>query len=72
MLIQVTRNEGRTVAVKWDFYRAVADGLHEPTGLRREDVIICGPMAWAARRSFCPALPGRASPLATEPNTATR
>ena len=33
MLIQVTRNEGRTVPVKWDFYRAVADGLHERTGL---------------------------------------
>ena len=37
MLIQVTRNEGRTVPVKWDFYRAVADGLHERTSLRRED-----------------------------------
>jgi 4-oxalocrotonate tautomerase len=41
VLIQVTRNEGRTVPVKWDFYRAVADGLHERTGLRREDLIIC-------------------------------
>ena len=41
VLIQVTRNEGRTVPVKWDFYRAVAYGLHERTGLRREDVIIC-------------------------------
>lgn len=41
VLIQVTRNEGRTVPVKWDFYRAMADGLHERTGLRREDVIIC-------------------------------
>jgi 4-oxalocrotonate tautomerase len=41
VLIQVTRNEGRTVPVKWDFYRAVADGLHERTGQRREDVIIC-------------------------------
>jgi len=37
VLIQVTRNEGRTVPVKWNFYRAVADGLHERTGLRRED-----------------------------------
>jgi 4-oxalocrotonate tautomerase len=41
VLIQVTRNEGRTVPVKWDFYRAVADGLHERTDLRRGDVIIC-------------------------------
>jgi hypothetical protein len=29
------------VPVKWDFYRAVADGLHERTGQRREDVIVC-------------------------------
>ncbi len=41
VLIQVTLNEGRTVPVKQDFYRTVADGLHERTGLRREDVIIC-------------------------------
>jgi len=41
VLIQVTRNEGRTVPVKWDFYRAVADGLHERTDLRQGDVIIC-------------------------------
>ena len=41
VLIQVTRNEGRAVPVKWDFYRAVADGLHERTDLRRGDVIIC-------------------------------
>jgi hypothetical protein len=27
--------------VKQNFYRAVADGLHERPGLRREDVIIC-------------------------------
>jgi 4-oxalocrotonate tautomerase len=41
VLIQVTLNEGRTVPVKQDFYRAVADGLYEQIGLRREDVIIC-------------------------------
>jgi 4-oxalocrotonate tautomerase len=40
VVIQVTLNEGRTVAVKQDFYRAVADGLHERIGLRREDVFI--------------------------------
>jgi 4-oxalocrotonate tautomerase len=37
----VTLNEGRTVAAKQDFYRAVADGLHERIGLRREDAVIC-------------------------------
>ena len=40
VVIQVTLNEGRTVPVKQEFYRAVADGLHERIGLRREDVFI--------------------------------
>ena len=40
ILIQVTLNEGRTVDVKRAFYRALADGLHEAVGLRREDVLI--------------------------------
>jgi 4-oxalocrotonate tautomerase len=41
VLIEVILNEGRNVATKQDFYRAVADGLHERIGLRREDVVIC-------------------------------
>lgn len=41
VVIQLILNEGRTVPVKQDFYRAVADGLHERIGLRREDVFIC-------------------------------
>ena len=40
LLIQVTLNDGRTVDAKKAFYRAVADGLHERVGLRREDVCI--------------------------------
>lgn len=40
ILIQVTLNEGRTVELKRAFYKAVADGLHERVGLRREDVFI--------------------------------
>jgi 4-oxalocrotonate tautomerase len=40
MIIQVTMNEGRTIAMKRAFYRAVADGLHERAGMRREDVFI--------------------------------
>jgi phenylpyruvate tautomerase PptA (4-oxalocrotonate tautomerase family) len=40
LLIQVTLNEGRTTDVKKAFYKAVADGLHEHVGLRREDVLI--------------------------------
>jgi 4-oxalocrotonate tautomerase len=40
MLIQVTLNEGRSLEMKKAFYKAVADGLHERLGLRREDVFI--------------------------------
>jgi hypothetical protein len=53
VLIQVTRNEGRTVPVKWDFYRAVADGLHERTGLRREDIPRPSPLPRSAPASTC-------------------
>jgi phenylpyruvate tautomerase PptA (4-oxalocrotonate tautomerase family) len=40
MIIQVTLNEGRTLEQKRAFYKAVADGLHQRIGLRREDVIL--------------------------------
>jgi 4-oxalocrotonate tautomerase len=40
VVIQITLNEGRTVPVKQEFYRAVADGLHARIKLRREDVFI--------------------------------
>lgn len=40
VLIQVTLNDGRAVETKQAFYKAVADGLHERLGLRREDVFI--------------------------------
>jgi phenylpyruvate tautomerase PptA (4-oxalocrotonate tautomerase family) len=40
IIIQVTLNEGRTVDMKRAFYKAVADGLHERLGLRRQDVVI--------------------------------
>jgi phenylpyruvate tautomerase PptA (4-oxalocrotonate tautomerase family) len=40
IVIQVTLNEGRTVELKRAFYKAVADGLHQRIGLRREDVLI--------------------------------
>lgn len=40
VLIQVTLSAGRSVQMKKDFYRAVADGLHARLGLRREDVFI--------------------------------
>jgi 4-oxalocrotonate tautomerase len=40
LIIQLTLNEGRTVEVKKAFFKAVADGLHERVGLRREDVFI--------------------------------
>lgn len=40
IIIQVTLNDGRTVDQKRAFYKAVADGLHQRLGLRREDVFI--------------------------------
>lgn len=40
IVIQLTLNAGRTLEVKKAFYKAVADGLHEKVGLRREDVFI--------------------------------
>ena len=40
VIIQITLSEGRTVEAKQAFYKAVADGLHEHVGMRREDVII--------------------------------
>ncbi|SEM25933.1 Tautomerase enzyme [Pseudoxanthomonas sp. GM95] len=40
LVIQVTLNAGRTVAMKQAFYKAVADGLHARLDVRREDVVI--------------------------------
>lgn len=40
VFIQITWNEGRTIDVKKAFYKAVAEGIHERTGLRQEDIWI--------------------------------
>ena len=40
VLIQVTLNEGRATELKKAFYKAIADGLHERLGLRKQDVFI--------------------------------
>jgi phenylpyruvate tautomerase PptA (4-oxalocrotonate tautomerase family) len=40
LIVQITLNEGRTVEAKQAFYKALADGLHDRVGLRREDLII--------------------------------
>lgn len=41
IIIQITLNEGRaTLELKKVYYKALADGLHERLGLRREDVVI--------------------------------
>ena len=40
IFIQVTLNAGRTVEVKQTFYKAIAGGLHDRLGLRREDIFI--------------------------------
>jgi 4-oxalocrotonate tautomerase len=40
VFIQLTLNAGRALEQKKAFYQAVADGLHEKLGIRREDVLI--------------------------------
>jgi 4-oxalocrotonate tautomerase len=40
VFIQVTWNAGRTIEVKKAFYAAIANGIHEKTGIRKEDVFI--------------------------------
>jgi phenylpyruvate tautomerase PptA (4-oxalocrotonate tautomerase family) len=40
VFIQITLNAGRTMEMKKALYKAVADGLYEKAGMRREDVII--------------------------------
>ena len=40
VLIQIFLNEGRTTEMKKAFYRAIADGLNERLGLRKQDVFI--------------------------------
>lgn len=40
IVIQLTLNAGRGIEQKRGFYKAVADGLHERVGLRREDVFV--------------------------------
>jgi phenylpyruvate tautomerase PptA (4-oxalocrotonate tautomerase family) len=40
IVLQITLNSGRTVEMKREFYKAVANGLHEKMKVRREDVLI--------------------------------
>jgi len=40
VFIQVTWNTGRSVEVKKAFYKAIAEGIHEKTGIRKQDVWI--------------------------------
>lgn len=40
IFVQITLNNGRDVDKKKAFYKALADGLYERVGLRREDLFI--------------------------------
>jgi phenylpyruvate tautomerase PptA (4-oxalocrotonate tautomerase family) len=40
VFIQITWVTGRTVEIKKAFYKAIADGIHARTGLRKEDIWI--------------------------------
>ncbi|GAB7527401.1 tautomerase family protein [Paraburkholderia sp. 2C] len=52
VFIQVTWNSGRPCEMKKSFYKALADGIHAKTGLRKQDIVI-SPMDVAREgRSF--------------------
>ena len=40
VIIQITWNSGRPIEMKKAFYKAVADGIHAKTGLRKQDIVI--------------------------------
>ena len=40
VFIQITWSTGRTVETRKAFYRAIADGIHAKTGIRKQDVWI--------------------------------
>ncbi len=40
LIVQITLNEGRSLAQKRLLYKGIADGLHDRLGMRREDVCI--------------------------------
>lgn len=40
IIIQITLNEGRSVELKKEFFKTVANGINEAIGLRVEDVFI--------------------------------
>ena len=40
LFIQITLNEGRSLAQKRGLFRSIADGLHTRAGMRRQDVCI--------------------------------
>ena len=40
VIVQITLNEGRSLAQKRALYTGIADGLHDRLGMRREDVCI--------------------------------
>src|ERR1700729_1000836 len=64
LIIQVTLNAGRSADLKRAFYAAVADGLHERVGIRREDVFInlveVPPENWSFGNGIAPYAPTNA------------
>ena len=40
IIIQITLNEGRTIEMKKEFYKIVAERLHKELGLSKEDIFI--------------------------------
>jgi len=40
IIIQITLNEGRTIEMKKEFYKIVAERLHKELGISKEDIFI--------------------------------
>ena len=40
IIIQITLNEGRTVELKKDLYKAIAEGLNKSVGVKPQDVFV--------------------------------
>jgi len=40
IIIQITLNEGRTTEMKKEFYKMVAENLHQELGLSKEDIFL--------------------------------
>jgi phenylpyruvate tautomerase PptA (4-oxalocrotonate tautomerase family) len=72
VMIQITWNEGRTIEQKKALYKAIADGLADKLGLRREDVFVSLVEVTKENWSFGDGIAHMREPLATVPPGSSR